>query len=153
MTRFTFRLQKVLELTELRAQAAASELSAAERRADDARSAQEQIAAVRVAGSEQLAAAHDGSTVGHVQNIAYLLEQMDVHMDRASATADDANANLLGAQSALTLAHQAKRTLDRLRERQLGDWQHAVRQSDNQQMDALALTRFARNRLHLSDES
>lgn len=153
MSRFNFRLQKVLELKELRAQAAATELSVAERRASDARIAQQALAAVRVAGSQHLAAAHGGSTAGELRNISYLLERMDQRMVQASAVADTAHMNMVSAQTALTAAHQDKRTLDRLRERQLNDWQDSVRRIDMQQMDALALSRFARNRSHLSDES
>ena len=153
MSRFTFRLQKVLDLKERSAQRAAVHLVTAKDRADEAREALDQLAAIRNAGGAQLAAAHAGNTtVGQLQNISFLLEKLDQRVDNAAIASETAEHGVESAQSALTLAHQAERALDRLRERQLGDWQHALSQSDRQHMDSIALALFSRHSPHLADD-
>lgn len=145
MSRFTFRLQKVLELKQRHAQAAAMHLAAAHARANDARQALDALASIRQAGGAQLAAAHsEQATAGQLQNIAYVLERMDQRLDQAEAVVEVAATQVTGAQSEMTLAQQAKRALDRLRDRQLGDWQDGMRHMDREQMDSLALTLFTR---------
>jgi flagellar export protein FliJ len=153
MTRFNFRLQKVLDLKERHAQAAATQLSAAQLRADEARDARDALAAIRQAGGSQLAAAHRETTAGQLQNISFLLEKLDQHVDQAAEVANVAQSGVTEAQVEFTLAHQAKRALDRLRERQLGDWQHTLMHDDRQQMDAFALSQFTRQNPHFSDET
>ena len=154
MSRFTFRLQKVLDLKERSAQQAATKLVSAQDRASEAREALDTLAAIRDAGGAQMAAAHGGSsTVGQMQNISYLLDQLDQRVMSAADVAESAQSGVTSAQQELTLAQQAKRALDRLRELQLGDWQHALSHSDRQHMDALALALFARQSPQLSDET
>jgi flagellar export protein FliJ len=153
VSRFNFRLQKVLDLKERLAQAAAAQLVAAHVRAEEARDALVTLAAIREAGGAQLAAAHSGATAGQMQNISYLLEKLDLHVDQASEVAEAAQSGLADAQAELTLAHQAKRALDRLRERDLGDWQQTLTQNDRQQMDAIALSRFTRQSSPITDET
>lgn len=152
MSRFNFRLQKVLELKEQSEQRAASELARAQDRADEARAAHEALAAVRAAGAAQLAAAH-GQTVGQLQNIGYLLQQLDQHVTQASEVANDAQSGLRDAQASLTTAHQERRVLDRLRDRKKEEWQHAETQSDLQSMDSLALSRFTKQNPQHSDDT
>lgn len=154
MSRFSFRLQKVLDLKERSAQHAAAQLVVAKNRADEAREALDQLAAIREAGGAQLAAAHTGnSTAGQLQNLSFLLEKLDQHVDHAAVAAETADSSVANAQSELTLAHQAKRALDRLRDRQLGDWQHALSHTDRQHMDSLALALFSRNTSLLADDA
>jgi flagellar export protein FliJ len=145
MSRFNFRLQRVLDLKQRHAQAAALQLAAAHARANDARQALQTLSSIRQAGGAQLAAAHsEQATAGQLQNISYVLERMDHRVDQAADVVKAASTQLEGAQSEMTLAQQAKRALDRLRERQLGDWQDGVRHMDRQQMDSLALNLFTR---------
>jgi flagellar export protein FliJ len=154
MSQFNFRLQKVLDLRERSAQHAAAQLVTAKDRAQVAQEAHDTLAAIRNAGGAQLAAAHGNApTVGQIQNLNYLLEQLDQHVDQAAENAESANSGVETAQSELNLAHQAKRALDRLRERQHGDWQHALTYSDRQNMDSLALALYARQASHFTDES
>lgn len=153
MSRFSFRLQKVLDLKERSAQRAAAQLVVAKDRADNAREALDQLSVIRDAGGAQLAAAHNAqSTAGQLRNISFLLERLDQQMDHAAVAAQTAEHGVASAQSELTLAHQAKRALDRLRDRQLGDWQHALSHTDRQHMDSLALALFSRHSpLHADD--
>ena len=154
MSRFTFRLQKVLDLKQRHAQAAAMQLAAAHDRANDARQALDALSSIRQAGGAQLAAAHsEHATAGQLQNIAYVLERMDQRVDQASEVVQAAATQVVGAQNDMTLAQQAKRALDRLRERQLGDWHDGMRSMDRQQMDSLALTLFTRHAPQRQDET
>ena len=154
MSRFTFRLQKVLDLKQRHAQAAAMQLAAAHSRANDARQALDALSSIRLAGGAQLAAAHsEHATAGQLQNIAYVLERMDQRVDQAAEVVHAAAAQVAGAQNDMTLAQQAKRALDRLRERQLGDWHDGMRSMDRQQMDSLALTLFTRQAPQRQDET
>ncbi|CAN5909912.1 hypothetical protein BH11GEM2_BH11GEM2_09790 [soil metagenome] len=145
MSRFSFRLQKVLDLKQRAAQAAAMQLATAHARANNARQALETLSSIRQAGGAQLAAAHsEHATAGQLQNIAYVLERMDQRLDQAEEVVQVAAAQVDGAQSDMTLAQQAKRALDRLRDRQLGDWHDGMRHVDRELMDSLALTLFTR---------
>jgi flagellar FliJ protein len=154
MSRFNFRLQKVLELKEQSEQRAASELARAQDRVDEARAAHETLAAIRAAGAAQLAAAHgESATVGQLQNIGFVLQQLDEHVTQASEVSDSAQSGLRDAQAMLTAAHQERRVLDRLRDRKKDEWQHAETQSDLQHMDSLALTRFAKQNPQHTDDA
>ncbi len=154
MSRFNFRLQRVLELKEKSEQRAASVLANAQGRADEARSALEALAAVRSAGTVRLAAAHgESATVGQLQNFNFVLEQLDRHVSQAADAASSADSGVADAQAQLTAAHQARRVLDRLRERKKDEWQTAETQSDLHSMDSLALTRFSRQNSQLADDA
>lgn len=153
MSRFLFRLQRVLELRARHEQEVATSLARALDRADETREAHEMLAQIRKAGTEQLSAAHSANvTVGQLQNIGYVLEQLDQHVNLAADSAEAARTGVADAEQALTAAHQARRVLDRLRERQLGEWNHAQTQSDQQRMDTLALGRFISQNSQLANE-
>ncbi len=154
MSRFSFRLQKVLELKEKSEQVAATRLARAQDRADEARTALEALAAVRTAGTARLAAAHGESpTVGQLRNFSFVLEQIDQQVTRAADAATTAESGVVDAQAQLTAAHQARRVLDRLRDKKKDEWQIAETQSDLQSMDDLALTRFSKQNQQSSDDA
>jgi flagellar FliJ protein len=153
VSRFLFRLQRVLELRAQHEQAVATSLARALDRADETREAHEMLAQIRKAGAEQLSAAHSANvTVGQLQNIGYVLEQLDQHVTMAADSADAARTGVSDAEQELTVAHQARRMLDRLRERQLGEWTQAQSQDDRQRMDTFALSRFISQNPQLTNE-
>lgn len=153
MSRFSFRLQRVLDLKEKVEQEKASELARAQAQSDQAQEALAALAAVRAAGAQQLAAAHGSHlTVGQLQNLGFVLGQIDAQVTRASDDADSAASAVRGAQAELTTALQQRRVLDRLRERQLDQWQHAESHADLQAMDDLALTRFTKQTPQATDD-
>lgn len=144
MTKFLFRLQRVLELRAQQEQSLAESLARALDRETEAREAERSLHAVRRASSEQFAAAHSRSvTVGQMQNLGFLIEQLDEYLTIANGATGDAAAKADQARDELVVAHQARRTLDRLRERKYDEWTQTVTRNDQQQTDAFALTRFA----------
>jgi flagellar FliJ protein len=145
MTRFTFRLQRLLELREQREQAVARSLADARRSAEAARAARGALQAVRAANAEQLMSAHSaGRTVGDVRQLGYVLDQLDHRIDAAATTVATAEGVVRHAQGALTDAFRERRVLDRLRERHLDVWRATSVQLDRQLMDDIALARFTR---------
>lgn len=141
--RFDFRLQKVLELRERVEQAAAAKMAAASERAQAARDAHEALAAIRSAGAQELQSAHaNAPTVGHLANLAFVLDRIDAQLDASEGQLREADAGVEQAQGELTLAFQARRVIDRLRERHHEEWRSDVTQADRTLMDELALARF-----------
>src|SRR5205085_7215733 len=118
MKQFIFRLQRLLEQRVEQEKRLAVALSQALDRATEARDAQETLDEVRRASREQLVQAHSGSvTAGQLQNIGFLLEQLEEYVEMASAQSTEAEAKADTAREELIIAHQAKAALDRLRER------------------------------------
>ncbi|HYD52180.1 MAG TPA: flagellar export protein FliJ [Gemmatimonadaceae bacterium] len=142
--RFTFRLQQVLEIRERVEQAAAARMAVASERAQAAREAHDALAAVRAAGAEEIQRAHaHAPTVGQLSNLAFVLDRLDAQLSESHGIVQDADAGVEQAQDALQLAYQARRVIDRLRERQHEEWRIDVSQADRLLMDELALARFA----------
>jgi flagellar protein FliJ len=142
--RFNFRLQKVLELRERVEQVAAVRVAAAAERAQSARDAHEALAAVRAAGAEEIQRAHaHAPTVGQLSNLAFLLDRLDAHVDVSASEVQAADQVVEHAQGELNLAFQARRVIDRLKERQQEEWRVDVTQADQRTMDELALARYA----------
>src|SRR5437868_14301877 len=114
MKQFIFRLQRLLEQRAEQEKKLAVALSNALDRASEARDAQETLDEVRRASHDQLVAAHSGSvTAGQLQNIGFLLEQLDEYVAIASEQTEVAQAQAEEAREELIIAHQAKAALDR----------------------------------------
>src|SRR3954462_2619797 len=123
MRQFMFRLQRLLEQRAEQEKRMAVQLSTALDRASEARDAQETLDEVRRASREQLVAAHSNNvTAGQLQNIGFLLEQLDEYVAMASEQSTELEAKAEEAREELVIAHQAKMTLDRLRERRQVEW-------------------------------
>ena len=146
MRQFIFRLQRLLEQRAEQEKRLAVALSEALDRANEARDAQETLDEVRRASREQLVAAHSGSvTAGQLQNIGFLLEQLDEYVAKASEDTEQAEARAESAREELIIAHQAKAALDRLRERRQVEWVRTDTMLDQRALDEFALTRFTAN--------
>ena len=146
MRQFIFRLQRLLEQRAEQEKRLSVALSEALDRASEARDAQETLDEVRRASREQLVAAHSASvTAGQLQNIGFLLEQLDEYVAKASADTESAEAKAEEAREELIIAHQAKATLDRLRERRQVEWVRTDTMLDQRALDEFALTRFTAN--------
>ncbi|MEP6733522.1 MAG: flagellar export protein FliJ [bacterium] len=146
MSAFRFRLQRVLELKTRQEHELAETLARALDRASAASDAQKSLDAVRQASAEQFSAAHGGGvTAGQMQNIGFLIEWIDEHLSHASTLVSDAATQAESAREDLLIAHQARRTLDRLRDRRLEEWSVAASRHDQKTTDEFALTQFAMN--------
>lgn len=143
--RFTFRLQRVLEMRERHEEAAQLRLAAEAAEADAARAMVSELAAVRAAGADALTAAQATPTsVGHLRAFAFAIEQMDVRLAMAGEEASAANERVTAAQGALVEAFQARHAISRLRERAHEAWRIDSTAAEQRQMDELALSRHMR---------
>jgi len=144
--RFSFGLQRVLDLREQREQAVAIRLGAANEAATEARAAMDALAAVRNANGADLARAHSrAQSVGQLHQAERVLQSLDVHLDVASASVAATEAAVEEARNALNLAMQQRRIISKLRERREEEWRQANTRSERSAMDALAIQRHSRN--------
>ena len=145
-TVFRFSLQRVLELRRMREQARAAELAQAQLRVRDALEACHRLVAAR--GSVHAPAATEPGVLpaGDLQGYAGVAELIGEHLrhslDQAAAAEREAADSLARFEDSM----RDRRVLDRLRDRQLNDWQVEERRVDMQEMDAIALTRHLRGK-------
>ena len=144
MTAFRFRLQSILELRAQDEQRRAQELASALARSVEVLDARSLLDGMRQASAAQLAAAHSRTvTVGQMRNLGYVIEQLDAYLDIADTEATNAAEQAEGARERLMIAHQARRTLDRLRDRRLAEWTSDARRDDQRTTDEFSFTRAA----------
>lgn len=142
---FKFRLQRVLELRQKREQAVAVQLAEAQQAEEAARAECATLEAQREAGVQSShAAPGTRPTVGQLQNLRLLVERLSERVEQAYAAHAEAEKVVQTRQSELTTAFQERRVLDRLRERDLSQWQANQAHADRQLMDDIALSRFVR---------
>jgi flagellar FliJ protein len=136
---FRFRLQRVLELREEHEQSVATQLVQARDVASAAREVRDTLESAR---TDLAAQGRQPASVGELQNLSFLMEQLDVRMTDAHSAVGDADEAVDRVQSELRAAFQDRRAIDLLRERHLESWKAAETQLDRQTMDEIALTRF-----------
>ncbi|MGZ8377588.1 MAG: flagellar export protein FliJ [Gemmatirosa sp.] len=159
---FRFRLQRVLDLRARTERDAASALVSAQEVADAARDAQLRLEQQRA----ELAAAQrrpetEGTPVGALRNLSFLLERMDEQVAGAAQVTAAADGTVQQREDALRAAFRDRRTLDRLREKHQDAWRAGEVAQDRALMDEIALTRFTTQgsagstgrASHASDES
>ncbi len=143
MSRFTFRLQRVLELRAEAERTRAAALAAAKGQADAARDARSAISDARDAGQQTLStASNSGSTVGALQQMQYVLGALDIRLQLADSSVVTADSLVRRAQDELRAAFQARHALHTLREKQEEAHRIAENGADRALMDEIALTRF-----------
>jgi flagellar export protein FliJ len=143
MSRFKFRLQRVLELREEAERARAIALTAAQDSATAARSARDAIDSAREAGRQTLAqASSTGMQVGTLQQMQLVLGALDSRLLSADGAVVTAESLVRRAQDELRAAFQARQALDTLREKQHETHRQAEVMADRTLMDEIALTRF-----------
>ncbi len=143
MSRFKFRLQRVLELREEAERARAVALNAAEGEAAAARELRAAIDTARTAGHASLTEASNvGSSVGALQQMQYVLGALDVRLQLATTSVITAESMVRRAQDELRQAFQARHALGTLREKQSEAHRAAELTADRVTMDEIALTRF-----------
>lgn len=146
MTRFRFRLQKVLELREQAERTRAVAVAEAQERASTLRDARDSIADARNAGQETLTrSTASGTTAGRLQQMQFILGAMDNQLQIAESHIVTAESLVRHAQDELRAAFQARHALETLKEKQADGHRTAATQADRVLMDELALTRFRTN--------
>jgi len=143
MSRFRFRLQRLLELREEAEKARAIALVSAQGQATAARETRDAIAQVRAINHESLTtASNTGCTVGALQQMQFVLGALDVRLQFADSSVVTADSMVRHAQDELRTAFQARRALDTLKDRQSEAHHTAAQDADRALMDEIALTRF-----------
>jgi flagellar protein FliJ len=143
VSRFQFRLQRVLELREEAERAHAVALNQAQGQAAAARSVRTNIEEARTASQQSLTrASNTGSPVSALQQLQYVLGALDVRLQLANSNVITADSLVRRAQDELRLAFQARHALDTLREKQADVHRAAEQQTDRALMDEIALTRY-----------
>lgn len=143
MSRFKFRLQRVLELREEAERARATALNIAEDEANAARALRGAIDEARIAGHASLTvASNSGSSVGALQQLQYVLGALDIRLQLATTSVITAESLVRRAQDELRQAFQARHALGTLREKQAEAHRSAELTADRVAMDEIALTRF-----------
>jgi flagellar protein FliJ len=144
---FKFRLQRVLELREKAEQAKAREFATAEDMAEAARIARDDLARVQQDTRSKIAAAHEASPrVGHLHQLGMVINSLEERLAHAGEAVVNAESVAADARGALELAARDRRVLDRLKEKHVDAWRSEESMRDRQQMDEIALARFARAR-------
>jgi flagellar export protein FliJ len=142
-----FRLQRVLELREQAEQEVARRLAAQQVEADQARAARDSLAAVRESARDHVDAAHrEGSSVGALQHLSFVMGQLDRRLAGATDTMRDAEQAVDRVRGELEERVRDRRILERLREKHEVDGRLAEQAADRVLMDEIALGRFARQR-------
>lgn len=144
-SRFSFGLQRVLDLRHQREQAIAGQLGAASEAAADARSAMDALSAVRQASGADLARAHTTALhVGALHQKERLIASLDAHLDVAEQEVASREAQVDVVRGELNVAMQSRRVISRLRERREEEWRQSHTRHERTAMDALAVERHAR---------
>jgi flagellar FliJ protein len=141
---FRFRLQRLLDLRELAERDAAIALAAARHKEEEARRERDAIAARR-ATTRALLLPPAGSCnrVSELRQVAVLLERLDAGSAQAEYQLSKAANQVHQKQVQLGETVTNRRTLDRLKERQLETWRIADDRSERAVMDDIGRARFA----------
>jgi flagellar protein FliJ len=140
---FEFRLQRVLELRERREQDTATRLAEARSEAHAARVAEEALETLRSDSIERLGGAHPhGTPAGQLHNLSFLLDHLNRQIQEARGVTEAANETVQRLLEEFTAAFKERRVVDRLRDRQHGEWKTGETNADRQAMDGIAISRF-----------
>jgi flagellar export protein FliJ len=140
MKRFVFRLERLLEFRHAMEREGARRLGEAQRRQEEHRRIVAQCA-TRVSDAQtQLAAAPPHCrTAGTLTNLTLILDAARAAHAAAVVAHRDTLARVDAERLRYEEARQARRTIERLRERRHGDWQQDVLREDQQAIDEIAL--------------
>jgi flagellar FliJ protein len=142
---FHFRLQRVLELREQREKEQAVAFAEAERNADVAREEQAKLRTLHSESTASMMSARSSDgMVGHLQNIGFVLGQLDERLAKSAERVAELEGVVAGARAELDTAARDRRVLGRLKEKHQDV--HRVEEAgrDRVLMDEIALGRFTR---------
>jgi flagellar FliJ protein len=139
---FRFRLQQVLDLREKRERALALQLVQAMSAEQAAQKQLDDLNAARHANVSLAAESGQMRPVGELASLAFVIQQLDGHIENAKKVVTAAAQEVSQVQGALATAHKDRRVLDRLRERHQNEHRAEVEHRDRQIMDDLAITRY-----------
>lgn len=138
---FRFRLQQVLDLREKSERALALQLVQALNAEQAAKDELRELQSARFSNAAQASESGNMRSVGELANLAFVIQKLDNHIVEAGDLVQTSSAAVSQVQQDLTTAHQGRRVLDRLKERQSDFHKTAAEQRDRHTMDELAISR------------
>lgn len=143
MSRFKFRLQRLLDLRHKREQEAASAVGAARSASEAAAQRESELTARRdQTRQELLPAAGQTVRVGQLHEIAYLVRALDTHVADAQKASKAAEQVVHEKMEELGVAMRDRRVLDRLKDRRSEEWRAEDARQEREVMDAIARNRY-----------
>ena len=142
---FRFRLQRVLELRERIEEESARGLTEAQQVADDARVTREDLEVAHETGRTRLAQAHGaGHAVGHLQNLAYVIDRFEDRIHHAAAACREAEEHVVEKLASYREAFKQRKSIEELRGRKLDQWRTDEARAEQKTLDEVALVRHHR---------
>lgn len=142
---FKFPLQRLLDLRAKREQELARQLAAAQGEALRATEHRDALRDLQAESTTSLAArTHDAPSVGELVSLGYTVSQIAERVAEATHAVSAAEAVVTTQGAVLNDAVRDRRVLDRLRDRREDEHRSVEQQKERDQMDAVALGRFAR---------
>jgi flagellar FliJ protein len=143
MTRFKFRLQRLLDLRRKKEQEAAGGLAQARSVAEAAERREQELAARRDATRQEMLPA-EGQTVrvADLHEIAFLVRALDDRVSDAKEASVAAERSVQERVGELSEAMRDRRILDRLKDRRTEEWRAEDARQEREVMDAIARDRY-----------
>jgi flagellar FliJ protein len=140
---FEFPLQKILEWREAVERERALSLARALKDERGARTRLDQLRTLLQERGTGVARARSAGTssVGHLQNLHLILDQLEVRVEQASDSYSEAQEELEVSMAEFKGAHRDRKTLDHLRERREEEWRVEKGREDQRRTDEASRTR------------
>ena len=145
MSRFKFRLQRVLDMRERREREMTLLLASAQRAAAEARRTHEELESACSDGNEQIAEAANGQgsrPAGELQYLGVVLDHLRAQARAAGDERMEADAKVELSTNAVVAAARARHVLEQLRGQQHEAWYNDGLHADQKAMDAIALSQY-----------
>jgi len=140
MKRFVFRLERLLQFRHSMEREEARRLGEAQRAQEEQRRLAAQAASRVTAAQAQIAAAPPHCrTAGTLTNLTLVIDAARTAQAAAEAAHREAVTRVEAERARYEEARQARRTVERLRERRQEDWHQDVSREDQQTIDEIAL--------------
>lgn len=140
---FRFRLQNVLDIRKKAERNLASQLVKAVSEEQEARSVLTELQAARSEGAAAIGEPGRSRPAGELISFNYLIQHLNAHIESASAKVANAEDAVSSVQKKLTIAHQKRRVLDRLKEKRGDEHRARASEQDRKIMDEFALLRHS----------
>ncbi|RMH22212.1 MAG: hypothetical protein D6701_01595 [Gemmatimonadetes bacterium] len=145
MSGFRFSLEKVRHLRQAEEESRARTVADRRREADGARAEEAQLESARDQSLAQVRSVHGaGGAVGHLQNLEYVLERLDEHIQVVRSRRREAEEDLVQSIDEYTDALRRRQAIEKLRERRLALWKRQQQRLEQAATDEVALTRHQR---------
>jgi flagellar FliJ protein len=144
MSRFKFRLQRLLDLRQKKENEAAAAVASARGQAELAEQRERELEARRDATrQEMLPAAGQTVRVADLHEVAFLVKALEDRVQDAKQATIAAERSVQEKVGELGAAMRDRRILDRLKERRSEEWRVEDARLERDVMDSIARTRFA----------